>query len=157
MCLTSLASRETILGRMFPPDTRFLIVEDSEIMLGMIKSEINKLGYRDVLTFSDALEALSALTVLSEQGSRSEQQLRRTVILSDLSMPRMSGLEFLKRLKSTPRFSDIPFIMITTEGDRFKVLEVLTTGATSYLIKPFNHEKLKLTLENTWKKSNPIA
>jgi two-component system chemotaxis response regulator CheY len=65
------------------------------------------------------------------------------IILSDINMPVMDGLEFLKTLPTIPAAKGVPVIMITTEGSEARVVEALSAGAKGYLRKPFTPEQVK--------------
>jgi two-component system chemotaxis response regulator CheY len=65
------------------------------------------------------------------------------MILSDINMPVMDGLEFLKNLQSVESAKGVPVIMITTEGSEARVVEALSAGAKGYLRKPFTPEQVK--------------
>jgi two-component system chemotaxis response regulator CheY len=64
------------------------------------------------------------------------------LILSDINMPNMDGIQFLTELKSKPEFKDIPVIMITTEGGEAKVKEAVQLGASGYVRKPFTPDQI---------------
>ena len=80
----------------------------------------------------DGVEALAKLT---------EEKVG--LILSDINMPNMDGLEFLGKLKSNDSLKDVPVVMITTEGGQAKVLEAVNLGAAGYVRKPFTAEQIK--------------
>ena len=65
------------------------------------------------------------------------------LVLSDINMPNMDGLEFLKALKANPAWQNIPVMMVTTEGSQDKVLEALKLGAVGYVKKPFTPDQIK--------------
>ena len=65
------------------------------------------------------------------------------LILSDINMPNMDGLELLSKLKADPNLKDVPVIMITTEGGQAKVLEAVNLGAAGYVRKPFTADQIK--------------
>ena len=65
------------------------------------------------------------------------------LILSDINMPNMNGLEFLGRLKSDEALKHIPVVMVSTEGSQAKVLEAVQLGAAGYVRKPFNAEQIR--------------
>jgi two-component system chemotaxis response regulator CheY len=65
------------------------------------------------------------------------------LILSDINMPNMDGLEFLRLIKSTPEWKHVPVVMVTTEGSQSKVLEALELGAIGYVRKPFTADQIK--------------
>jgi two-component system chemotaxis response regulator CheY len=65
------------------------------------------------------------------------------LILSDINMPNMDGLQFLNQLKSQPEHKAVPVVMITTEGAQAKVIEAVNLGAVGYVRKPFTAEQIK--------------
>jgi two-component system chemotaxis response regulator CheY len=65
------------------------------------------------------------------------------LILSDINMPNMDGIELLRTVKSTSQWSHLPVLMITTEGGQAKVMEALQLGAAGYVRKPFTADQLK--------------
>ena len=65
------------------------------------------------------------------------------LVLSDIDMPNMDGLEFLKALKANPAWQNIPVMMVTTEGSQDKVLQALKLGAVGYVKKPFTPDQTK--------------
>jgi len=71
------------------------------------------------------------------------KQHRVDAILSDINMPNMDGIEFLKSVRQMPEYRLTPFIMITTEGSQARVKEAADLGATSYVRKPFTGDQLR--------------
>jgi two-component system chemotaxis response regulator CheY len=65
------------------------------------------------------------------------------LILSDINMPNMDGIEFLSRLKADDEFKMVPILMVTTEGSQAKVMQALELGAAGYVKKPFTAEQIK--------------
>jgi two-component system chemotaxis response regulator CheY len=65
------------------------------------------------------------------------------LILSDINMPQMDGLQLLARIKEMDHLKNVPVIMITTEGGQGKVMEAVQLGATGYVRKPFTAEQIK--------------
>src|SRR5580704_8577434 len=65
------------------------------------------------------------------------------LILSDINMPNMDGIEFLTRVKADVAFKDVPIIMVTTEGSQAKVMQALELGAIGYVKKPFTADQIK--------------
>ena len=85
-----------------------------------------------VLEASDGLEALDKLKV-DKVG----------LILSDINMPNMDGIELLSKLKEDASFKSVPILMVTTEGSQAKVMQALELGASGYVRKPFTAEQIK--------------
>ena len=65
------------------------------------------------------------------------------LILSDINMPQMDGLQLLARIKQMDHLKNVPVIMITTEGGQGKVMEAVQLGATGYVRKPFTADQIK--------------
>jgi len=66
-----------------------------------------------------------------------------SLILSDINMPNVDGLELLTQLRLTPKWKDLSVVMITTEGSQAKVMEAVQLGAKGYVRKPFTAEQIK--------------
>ena len=65
------------------------------------------------------------------------------LILSDINMPTMDGIEFLSRLKADNALKAVPILMVTTEGSQARVMQALELGAAGYVRKPFTAEQIK--------------
>lgn len=65
------------------------------------------------------------------------------LILSDINMPNMNGLELLSQIKANDALKNVPVVMVSTEGSQAKVLEAVQLGAAGYVRKPFNAEQIK--------------
>jgi two-component system chemotaxis response regulator CheY len=86
----------------------------------------------------EANDGVEALEILKKQTVG--------LILSDINMPNMDGLEFLTRARAEQAWRSLPIVMVSTEGTHAKVLEAVERGASGYLRKPFTAEQLKETL-----------
>ena len=114
-----------------------LIVDDSISMRAVIKKIISISGFKMNQCY-EAGNGLEALDVLSKSWV--------DIILSDINMPEMNGLELLNRLKQDDLFKDIPVIVITTEGSSERMEEAFTCGAKGFIKKPFLPEDVKKIL-----------
>ncbi len=65
------------------------------------------------------------------------------LILCDINMPNMDGIEFLTRIKADDAHKSVPIIMVTTEGSQAKVMQALELGAAGYVKKPFTADQIK--------------
>jgi len=83
----------------------------------------------------EAGDGIEAVEILKDR--------RFGLILSDINMPQMDGLQLLARIKEMSHLKDVPVIMITTEGGQGKVMEAVQLGATGYVRKPFTAEQIK--------------
>lgn len=65
------------------------------------------------------------------------------LILSDINMPNMDGLQFLSQVRAVEEWKTVPFVMITTEGSHARVMEAVQLGASGYVRKPFTPDQIK--------------
>ena len=108
-----------------------LIVDDSSSLRTVVKLALTRAGY-EVLEAADGLEGLAQL----------DQAARVNLIVSDVNMPRMDGIAFLRKLKEHARHRFTPVIMLTTEGQETRKQEGRAAGAKAWMVKPFNPPQL---------------
>jgi two-component system chemotaxis response regulator CheY len=113
---------------------RALIVDDSSVMRKIVERCLRQAGM-DLGQVLEASNGAEALALVSENTF--------DLILSDINMPVMDGLEFIKHLKEVESAKNIPIVMITTEGGEKSVLEALSLGAKGYIRKPFTPDQVK--------------
>jgi two-component system chemotaxis response regulator CheY len=113
---------------------RALIVDDSSVMRKIIERCLRQAGM-DLGQVLEASNGAEGLALASENTF--------DLILSDINMPVMDGLEFVRRLKEMDNTKNVPIIMITTEGGEKSVLEALSLGAKGYIRKPFTPDQVK--------------
>jgi two-component system chemotaxis response regulator CheY len=113
---------------------KILIVDDSAVMRKIVERALRQTG----LDLGEGLEASNGAEALVEV-----QKGSLDIILSDVNMPVMDGLEFLKSPPGIESAKGVPVIMITTEGSEARVVEALSAGAKGYLRKPFTPEQVK--------------
>ncbi len=114
-----------------------LIVDDSQAMRKMIRKVIELSGF-DVGEMYEASNGREALDVLADHWV--------DLVLCDVHMPEMDGIEFLRRVKAEEILKGVPVIMVTTEGREDVLEEARRLGAKGYVKKPFSPERLKETM-----------
>ena len=107
-----------------------LAVDDSKSMREMVSFTLKNAGY-NVIEAEDGKIALSAI-----HGTKVD------AVITDLNMPNMNGFELIRMLRNNPTYKFTPILMLTTEGDDLKKQEGKAAGATGWIVKPFNPEKL---------------
>ena len=120
---------------------RILIVDDSDFITALISEYFGEKF--DINTVGNGEEALH---FLRENGSVD-------LIVSDLNMPEMNGLQLQKMLKNSLIFRDIPFIILSSDGGTEKKIECLKSGVMDFVEKPFNPEELMVRCINIIKLS----
>lgn len=111
---------------------KVLIVDDSSTMRRIIKNTLFRLEYKDVLEGEDGLHGWDILNKNPNIG----------MLITDWNMPVMNGLELVKKVRSDLRFTDLPIIMVTTEGGKLEVITALKAGVNNYIVKPFTSQVL---------------
>ena len=113
---------------------RTLIVDDSSVMRKIVERSLRQAGINlsDVFQAGNGAEALGVLK---------DNQV--DLILCDINMPVMDGLEFIKQLPGIGNATGVPVVMITTEGSEAHVVQALSCGARGYIRKPFTPEQVK--------------
>lgn len=109
---------------------RILAVDDSRSMREMVSFTLKNAGYEVV----EAEDGKAALAIIA--GTKID------AVITDLNMPNMNGFELIRSLRSDPNYKFTPILMLTTEGDNSKKEEGRSSGATGWIVKPFNPEKL---------------
>ena len=111
-----------------------LIVDDSAAIRKILRRVLQQteIPLGQIFEASDGVEAVASL-----------KQQKVQLILSDINMPNMDGLQLLGQLKGSAEWKDVPVVMITTEGSQAKVLEAVQLGAAGYVRKPFTAEQIK--------------
>ena len=113
---------------------RALIVDDSSVMRKIVERSLLQAGL-ELAQVYQAGNGAEALTLLRET--------QVDLILCDINMPVMDGLEFIKQLSGIDKAKGVPVIMITTEGSESHVVQALACGARGYIRKPFTPEQVK--------------
>jgi two-component system, chemotaxis family, chemotaxis protein CheY len=113
---------------------RVLIVDDSSVMRKIVERSLRQagIGIAQIFEASNGAEALAVV-----------QNSKLDLILCDINMPVMDGLEFVKQLAGVENAKGVPVVMITTEGSEGHVVQALSAGARGYLRKPFTADQVK--------------
>jgi two-component system chemotaxis response regulator CheY len=113
---------------------RALIVDDSSVMRKIVERSLRQAGI-DLEKVVEAANGAEALAALREKPF--------DLILCDINMPVMDGLEFVRQAATLEAAKGVPIVMITTEGSETHVVQALTAGARGYIRKPFTPDQVK--------------
>jgi two-component system chemotaxis response regulator CheY len=113
---------------------RALIVDDSSVMRKIVERSLRQAGI-DLETVVEAANGAEALAAL--------QSNVVDLILCDINMPIMDGLEFVRQAATVETAKGVPIVMITTEGSETHVVQALSAGTRGYIRKPFTPDQVK--------------
>jgi phosphoserine phosphatase RsbU/P len=117
---------------------RILAVDDSEDARDLTEGTLLSGGYDDVLTAESGWDALRKLDI----GRNSDAPPSADMVLLDIVMPEMDGVECCARIRNDPRYGDMPIIMVTSLDDMGSLTNAFVAGATDYVTKPVNRTEL---------------
>ena len=107
-------------------DLTVLIVDDFLTMRRIVRKILRDLDFEDIIEAEDGTAAMDVL-----------KRTRVDLIVSDWNMPRMTGLELLKQVRSTDSIKDTPFLMVTAEAQKENIVEAVKARVSNYIVKPF--------------------
>ena len=112
-----------------------LVVDDSRTVRHLVTQALEEAGFK-VITAENGKQALKRI-----------DEQRPDLIISDLDMPEMNGIDFCRTLHADPALAVIPFVIMSANSNRSMMRRLLYLGAAGYLIKPFNLEQIVITVE----------
>lgn len=118
---------------------RILTVDDSDIAQEFLRASLADIGFDDVVGICNPLEALGAI----KDGS-----LQADLILMDIMMPEMDGIELCAHIRSVDAWSDVPIIMLTSRKEVESLTQAFLAGANDYLTKPFSRVELQARMRS---------
>jgi two-component system, chemotaxis family, chemotaxis protein CheY len=130
------------------PDLKVLIVEDVESVQKRMLQILNKIGLKKITCAKNGSDALALL--------QAENACDRpfNLVISDINMPKMSGLQLLKKIKNNPLLKSTSVFMVSARNEMESVMEAIDSGASNYLIKPFDEEKVREKIFEIYYKKN---
>src|ERR1051325_3271801 len=124
-----------------------LVVDDSAAIRKILQRVLRQTGMA-IRTIHEAGDGQEALEVLKIHPPN--------LVLTDINMPKMDGLQFLAAVKASEEWREIPVVMITTEGGESKVAEAVKLGAAGYVRKPFTADQIKEKLAGILEPALPL-
>lgn len=128
-------ARKVLSKVMFRQNRVILVVDHSDSVRVMLENGLGGAGFKVVT-------AENGRCALEEMGANPPD-----LILSELHMPEMDGAELCRAVKSDERFSEVPFVVMSTSEERGQMKEIIDRGAASYIMKPFNPHQMVLLIE----------
>ena len=118
---------------------KVLIVDDSATMRKILMRSLRQAAVK----LEEVLEAANGVEALEQIASNPDIEL----ILSDINMPEMGGIDLVKNVRTTKSADELPILMVTTEGGSGMVAAAMDGGANGYVTKPFTPDTLKDALQ----------
>lgn len=125
---------------------RLLLVEDNENDIELILDALSEADINDVDVVRNGIEALDFLFCRGKYDKREE--INPVVIFLDIKMPKITGLELLRRLKGDDNYKNIPVVMFTSSKEESDIAKSYILGANAYIIKPIDMEKFSKTIRD---------
>jgi two-component system chemotaxis response regulator CheY len=122
---------------MFPNTTKILVVDDMLTMRKLVIRCLRELGFANITEADDGETAWPQLETAAKGG------LPFQLVISDWNMPKLPGIELLKKVRGSDATKGVPFIFITAEAEMGQVMDAIKSGASSYITKPFTPATLK--------------
>jgi len=120
---------------------KILVVDDFPTMRRIVKNLFKQLGFDNIEEAEDGAQAYLKL----KNGDFK-------FVCSDWNMPNMDGFELLRKVRSDPQLKETPFLMVTAEAEKQKVIEAIKAGVSNYVVKPFTAEVLKEKMDRIFEK-----
>ena len=133
---------------MFSNDTRILVVDDVSALRLHVANQLKWMGFKEIEQAENGQIAFELLE------KRRQQNQFFQLIISDWNMPVMTGIEFLKKVRSTEAYAKTPFVMLTSEVEKAEVIRALKSGVSDYLVKPIDKDLLQQKLLAVWAKAS---
>ncbi|HDY87763.1 MAG TPA: response regulator [bacterium] len=118
---------------------KILIADDFPEVTRLIRNILKNIGFTNIREADGGKAVLRAL-----------KKEKYDLILCDWNMPDMPGIEVLKKIRSDDELKDIPFVMITAETEKEKILAAIKAGVSNYIVKPFNAQTIREALKKVF-------
>lgn len=122
-----------------------LIVDDSKVIRAVIKKTLGLAGV-EINKLHEAQNGKEALAILKQQ--------KVDLVFSDIHMPEMNGMEMIEQMAADGALREIPVIVVSSEGSKERVDELLEKGARAYIRKPFTPELVRDLIQETMEASH---
>ncbi len=131
---------------MFAPKTKVLVIDDFKTMRKIVINALKTMGLENVTESEDAADALP----LIEQAAKNNEPFE--LIVSDWNMPKMKGIELLKKVRENPSTQKTPFLLVTAEAEQANILEAVKLGVSNYVVKPFSPQVFAEKIQAVYQK-----
>lgn len=133
------SQKENIVA--YNKDMRVLVVDDFSTMRRIIKNILRQLGFTNIIEADDGSTAWETLN-----------KDKIDFVISDWNMPKMPGIELLRKVRSSEEFANMPFLMVTAEAQQENIIEAVQAKVSNYIVKPFTAETLGQKIDKIFDK-----
>ena len=120
----------------FNPNMRVLIVDDFATMRRIVRNILRQIGLANVV---EADDGTTAWDILNRE--------KIDFIVSDWNMPKMPGIDLLRKVRASEQFANLPFLMVTAEAQQENIIEAVQAKVSNYIVKPFTADTLKQKID----------
>ena len=120
----------------YDPNMRVLIVDDFSTMRRIVRNILRQIGLNNVV---EADDGTTAWDILNRE--------KIDFIVSDWNMPKMTGIELLRKVRSSEEFAETPFLMVTAEAQQENIIEAVQAKVSNYIVKPFTADTLQQKID----------
>ncbi len=120
----------------YDPNMRVLIVDDFSTMRRIVRNILRQRGFNNVVEADDGTTAWDTIN-----------REKIDFIVSDWIMPKMTGIELLRKVRSSEQYADTPFLMVTAEAQQENIIEAVQAKVSNYIVKPFTADTMKQKID----------
>ncbi len=125
----------------YDSNMRILIVDDFSTMRRIIKNILKQIGYNNIV---EADDGTTAWEILNRE--------KIDFVIADWNMPKMKGIDLLRKVRDSEEFEDLPFLMVTAEAQQENLVEAIQAKVSNYVVKPFTPDVLSQKIEKILEK-----
>ena len=125
----------------YDQNMRILIVDDFSTMRRIIRNILKQIGYNNIIEADDGTTAWDILN---------REQI--DFVVCDWNMPKMKGIDLLRKIRDSEEFQDMPFLMVTAEAQQENLVEAIQAKVSNYVVKPFTPDVLSQKIEKILEK-----
>ncbi len=134
---------------MFPNTTKTIVVDDFKTMRKIVIASLAALGITQITEAEDGADAWPLIEKAAADGNPFQ------LVVSDWNMPKMTGIDLLKKVRENDKTKGLPFMLVTAEAEQKNIIEAVKAGVSNYVVKPFSPAVFQEKLMAVWKRHNP--
>lgn len=120
----------------YDTEMRVLVVDDFSTMRRIVRNILRQLGLNNVV---EADDGTTAWEIINRE--------KIDFIVSDWNMPKMTGIELLRKVRASEQYADIPFLMVTAEAQQENIIEAVQAKVSNYIVKPFTADTMQQKID----------